>query len=126
MNKHEYRCDDSEEITDRLKGRIGIAVARNMRELAEYDNQNDWREKHFVNFVTLDIYEQLGEDIVTHVIEALVSPNDKSDDEIRKHVFKTIVFNSIRQEVERAVIERDEKYGKHKEDVGWIVKLDRR
>ena len=126
MNKHEYRCDDSEEITNQLKDRIGIAVARNMRELAEYDNQNDWREKHFVNFVTIDVYERLGEDIVAHVIEALVSPNDKSDDEIRKHVFKTIVFNSIRQEVERAVIERDEKYGKHKEDVGWIVKLDRR
>ena len=105
------RYEHGREIIDNVKKRLGITLAKKVRELAECYDQNDWREEYFVEYMTLDIFKQIGKALARQIINEIVNSEDKTDDDIRQHVFETLVFLAINEEVVKAVHKCDKEHG---------------
>lgn len=112
MNKEPYlRHEHSREILGDVERRLGTILAKRAEEFTRYHDQNDWREEHFVEYMTLDVFKQIGKNLAKQVADGIVSSKDKTDSDVKQHVFETLVFLVINEEVAKAVRECDEKYG---------------
>ena len=61
--------------------------------------------------MTLDVFKQIGKELAKQVINETVNSKDKTDDDVRQHVFETLVFLAINEEVVKAVRKCDKEHG---------------
>lgn len=93
----DYKKKDFDKIINIVKDKLNTEMSKDLKELIEYDNLNDYRDEHLVDYMALDIHKQIGSKLTRVLVKDIIAKRDDDEMELLEHLFETMVFTAIRK-----------------------------